>query len=520
MSISLSNITKTRKQKAAVSAGVSAVSAVSTGLLTFVLRAAMVYVLGAKYLGLYSLLNEVVGMLAFADLGIGVAMNYSLYNPIATKNWSLLKSLADMYRKVYMIVGSAIIVLGIALAPFLPMLIKGGVPLDEVYPIYVLFVINASSSYFLIGKRPILNADQRQYIVEGWTGSISVVCQLMQIALLFIWGDLLGTCILQLVSTIAINIILMSKAHKHYHHINSHEKIKISETIKSKIFKNSIGAAINNAQSVIAYGTDAIFISYFVNVVEVGLYANYKIIEAFIERMARKAVSAITAGIGNAAVSWNAEKSHEMFKKISFLMFFSGIVISSVLSVAFKPLITLWVGERFLLSDLIALSFATFLFFRLIGIALEVFEGGYGLQWNVVGSKIIAIALNLAFSFIFLAGLKMGVEGVILANLLGYLLAPQWYYPMVLYNEVFKTSLLAYAKIFFLYVLQFALAMGLTWFTISKIAFSNAFLQLFINSLIAASISLFIVIAFNFKRPEFVFLLDTLKKVGYRLIRK
>ena len=49
-------------------------------LLKFVSRIIFVKVLDEVYLGVNGLLSNVLGILALAELGIGTAINYSLYN--------------------------------------------------------------------------------------------------------------------------------------------------------------------------------------------------------------------------------------------------------------------------------------------------------------------------------------------------------------------------------------------------------------------------------------------------------
>ena len=52
---------------------------VSFGL-QFISRTVFIYCLGEEYLGINGLFSNVLGVLSFAELGIGTAINFCLYN--------------------------------------------------------------------------------------------------------------------------------------------------------------------------------------------------------------------------------------------------------------------------------------------------------------------------------------------------------------------------------------------------------------------------------------------------------
>lgn len=55
-------------------------------LVTFIVRTVFVKTLGNDYLSLNGLFTNVVSLLSFAELGIGNAIIFSLYEPIAMQN--------------------------------------------------------------------------------------------------------------------------------------------------------------------------------------------------------------------------------------------------------------------------------------------------------------------------------------------------------------------------------------------------------------------------------------------------
>ena len=52
-------------------------------VIPFVMRTVMIYCMGVQYLGLNSLFTSILQVLNLAELGVGSAMVYSMYKPIA-----------------------------------------------------------------------------------------------------------------------------------------------------------------------------------------------------------------------------------------------------------------------------------------------------------------------------------------------------------------------------------------------------------------------------------------------------
>ena len=146
----------------------SLINRIVSMLLPFVTRTIFIYSLGSLYLGLNSIFSSVLSVLSLAELGVGTAMVYSMYKPIANGDAETVCALLNLYRKIYRIIGAVILVLGLAFTPFLPHIIKGAVPAD--INLYVLYFINLFStvvSYFLFAyKNSLLTASQRMDVIS------------------------------------------------------------------------------------------------------------------------------------------------------------------------------------------------------------------------------------------------------------------------------------------------------------------------------------------------------------------
>ena len=96
----------------------------------FIIRTAMIYLVGMQYLGLNGLFASVLSVLNLAELGVSTAMIYSMYKPVAVNDKTTLCALLKLYKTYYRIIGTVIGVIGLCLMPFISKLINGDVPAD------------------------------------------------------------------------------------------------------------------------------------------------------------------------------------------------------------------------------------------------------------------------------------------------------------------------------------------------------------------------------------------------------
>ena len=133
-------------------------------IISFIARIYFIKILGAEYLGINGLFTNLLAMISLVELGIGPAIVFSLYKPLAESDVQKVKALMFLYKRVYVIIGSIIFVIGLSITPFLHFFIKDMPDISNLRLIFVLFLFNSSISYFYSYKRNLIIADQNRYI--------------------------------------------------------------------------------------------------------------------------------------------------------------------------------------------------------------------------------------------------------------------------------------------------------------------------------------------------------------------
>ena len=98
---------------------VSVFSGIFSILIGFIAQKIFITILGAEYLGLNGIFSNIIAMLSIAELGIGEAIIFYLYKPIADNNIDKIKSLLLLYRKAYHIIALIVFISGLCFIPFL-----------------------------------------------------------------------------------------------------------------------------------------------------------------------------------------------------------------------------------------------------------------------------------------------------------------------------------------------------------------------------------------------------------------
>ena len=176
-------------------------------LLAFVTRTSFIRLLGAEYIGVNSLYTNILSVLSLAELGIGNVLMFYLYPVLNNHDEIKIKSLVELFRKIYAVIVLVILVLGMLFIPLLKVIVRSDLDAYELIIYYLLYLFNSVASYFVIYRTMVLNADQKSYISNLCSATTTIVMYLLQIISLLILHSFLVYLIIQVICTIFNNFI-------------------------------------------------------------------------------------------------------------------------------------------------------------------------------------------------------------------------------------------------------------------------------------------------------------------------
>ena len=420
-------------------------------LMSFIMRTVFVNTLSEAYLGVNGLFTNILMVFSLADLGVGTAIIYSLYKPIAIGDKSKIQALMNMYATAYRIIGLVIIGLGLAMTPFLEVFVKTDQEIPDLKLIFMLFVLNTASTYFLSYKGTLITAHQKNYIVTNVVYSTSIVCYGIQILIMVLTKNYVFTLSIQVATNMLQNVITMIIANRMFPYIKKRNKMRLKQRERKKIFKNVRSLMFYRMGQVIINGTDNIVISSMVDIVAAGIYSNYLLLTTTIKNLLQQVFHAITASIGNLSAVESDEKKYHAYNVVYFGNFWMFCFASACFWALFNPFITIWIGEKMLLSDDIVMLIV--LNFYLVGMRNVniTFRDTMGVFKEGRFVPLLAAAVNIVISI--LLAPSFGMLGVFIGTALSTITTMFWMEPMILFKHGFKRSVWPYFTKYIVYLL-------------------------------------------------------------------
>lgn len=490
--------TESRTKSASMNAMSAIMNKIALLLIAFVSRKIFIKYIGIDYLGINGLFSNVLTLLSMADLGVGIAMNVSLYKPIAEKDFIKISALLNYFKEVYRIIAVAITIIGCGLMPFLKYIVNMDNNIPHLYLYYVIFVLKNTASYLFIYKSSILRADQKSYVINRLEIVIDFTRMIIQIIGVLAFKNYLLYIIVDVIAVIIHNIVISAVVDREYSFIdetarlNKKEKKSIFEDISS-IFQYKIAWSLLN-------GTDNILMSIIVGTVYVGLYSNYYMVTSALELLVALIFNSLTASVGNMVATESAERRYTTFKSMQMVSYWiCGNITIGVLFLI-QDFISIIFGNEFQLDKLTVIAIVLNLFFSTCMRPVWTFREGTGMYKQIRYVMLVTAVVNLILSIVL--GKLIGLSGIIFATSISKFVTYFWYEPKILFNKVFEKSVKKYFKSYLDNSVVTFVCIIICFFAINKLVGHTIF-QWLIKAFICISIINAIYLIRYYKTDEF-----------------
>lgn len=463
---------KTFKKSFLQNAGFAFILQIINLIVLFVVRTFFVIKLGNDYLSINGLFTNVLSLLSFAELGIGNAIIFSLYKPIAEQDTNKIISLMSLFRKSYRVIRIVVLCLGLIFIPFLKYLIKDITLSDNVYFLFFLMLINTYFSYFAAYKKSLLIADQKNYIVSLIQQLGIVLQSIFQILTLLFLSSFSLYLIIQLFGTILINYFSSKYVDSHYLYL-SNTSSSLSSSYLKEIFDNIKNIFFYKVGAVILNSTDNILISSLISTSLVGIYSNYSLIVNAINSVLMQVCNSIAASIGIHNVKNNDNTNEKVFKKIFLISFWIFGLCSICLCELLNPFIGLWLGEKYVLNYSTVVIISVVFYITGINQIPSQYRTSFGLFKEAKFVPMIASFINISLSIIL--GKMIGLDGIFIATIIAKLLTFNIVDPYLVYSKGFHKAFVHVFLLKVLFLLQLFLSYCLVHYVNCVFSFGGYF---------------------------------------------
>ena len=464
-----------------------------TVLLSFMLRTEMLRSLGILPASLNSLFSDVISTLSLAELGIGSAIVYNLYKPLAEGDEKKICQLMYLYKKAYMTIAAVTMAVGLALVPVIHLLIeKVDISLGYLRIVYVLFVFQNSVSYLFSYKISLVQADQKQYVYTN----INMVCRTVgSIALLVIMRvtkSYLPYLIGNISLTIITNAIASRAVDKRYPYLKDDPTLPAEE--KKQIFTNVKNIFVKQIAGKVVNSTDNILISKLVGTLMVGYCGNYTMITNVFTTLADKVWDSTEASFGNLFVTADEEKKIQVLKRLTFIFFIFALIGGVGIFACIQSFIMIWLkSETYLISEEMVFLYSLLLFttitYRPLSSAMHM-TGYFEIGRNISG---VSAVVNLVVSIIL--GKIIGLPGIFIGTCCTFLIeiTSKTYF---LFNRYFKSSPVSYALLWIKMLAIFCVDCGIVHVISQHISYGYILKFLILGAISVVLAAVFVLVVF------------------------
>ena len=469
-------------------------------VLNFISRTFFIKYLGTEYLGINGLFTNVLTILSFAELGIGSAIIFKLYKPVADNDKETVKTLLHFYKRVYYIIGVFVFTVGLLILPFINFFVNSSIQLEEnLYLLFFLFLLNTSISYFFTYKRSIIIANQDEYITSITDLIVNIVANIVEIIALVLTRNYILFLILTIFFTFISNVVVSVTANKKYPYIIEKDYKEISKKEKDSIFNDVKSIVFYKVGLVLSNGTDNIIISKFLGVSEVGLLSNYTMIITGINSLLGSAFNSLTGSIGNLNTIKESKMKEKVFYEIFYLSFLIYGIVSICVILLSNMFVKIWIGEEYLLSFAICAALGFNLYVDGVRFANFTFRNTAGLFKKGRFAPLISSISNIILSVLLVN--YTGIFGVLIATGVTRLFILTFYDPHLLHRYLFQSNVKKYYLRYVYYLLICIISLVVCYY-INKYLIMYGIIGFIVYGIIDIVVILIIMLAFTFRSEE------------------
>ncbi|MBR3100556.1 MAG: hypothetical protein IKH19_02250 [Muribaculaceae bacterium] len=490
--------TVNRTKKSAINTSVSILFAVVNSILTFVLNAAFIRLLGLEYAGINSLFSSVLNLLNIADLGISNAILFRLYKKIADGDQEGIDLILTTYKRICFMVAGVICIGGICCIPFLDHLVKEPPSFPE--PLWSLFIIvlaNSVVAHALNFTNQMITARQEQYIKTIVMYCCKFAMNGLQLLLLFLYKNIYIYLLIALFLTIIRNVCYAIIVKKRYHvSWNSSKHLDKAERIS--LLKDTGSLAFYKICRTLDVTVDTFLISKFVAIATTAIYGSFNLLISFLEECFGNINDGMMASIGDLNAQGSKKQVSNIFYQSMHLTFLIFGCLTLLLVPLISPFVEWWIG--YTLPDICIYVILLNFFMAMFGNHVAVFRNSMGIFKKGWKRPFFTALFNIVFS-VWLT-IKLGLIGTLLGTTIARVLTLHWYDPWIVCKYGFDEKSVKYYIRFVLYLLILFVSSTILLQVKYHLPEAKGFVDFLWQGMVYSILAIFVTFGMGFLFPE------------------
>lgn len=439
-----------RTKKTAMNSIVGLSCTIVSSVLSFVLRAMFIRLLGLEYAGIDSVFADILSILNLADLGFNNAILFRLYKSIAQNNREDTELYLSVYKKICYAVGAFIGIVGLCFIPYLGVFMNKAPSFREpLWSLYIIVLFNSVVSHCVNYKSILIIAKQDRYITTIIQYTCIFLKHGLQIIALAFYKNIYIYLLVPTATTVlsgALNGVISRKRYPETWKSNR----SLDKLQRQSIVKDVGALSVYKFCRTIDATIDTFLISKFVDVTVTAIYGSISMLLSALNELLGVFNDAMIASIGDL----NASSSKENLEKVFYQAFHLNYLLYGVCTAALVPFLSdftkWWIGYS-LDAKCIYIVLLNFFMYG-FGVNVATFRNAMGIFQKGWLRPAMTAIINLICSTVLV--LKIGLAGTLLGTLIARTLTLVWFDPWLVLHHGMKKTVRKYYLRYFIYLVS------------------------------------------------------------------
>lgn len=327
-----------RSKKFMYNSMTTALLQVVTMIAGFITPRYMLRAYGSEINGLVSSILQFITYFNLVEAGLSSAAVYSLYKPLAGKNYKRINSIVTAAKHFYIKSGFLFVGLVILLAFLYPFITTSTV-LDQksIFVLVLVLGVNGALEFFSLAKyRALLTADQKTYVISLSSIVYTILNTIIVVVLSTIRVNIIFLRIIALLSIFFRSMILYLYVKFNYKYIRYDEEPDYAAMDKrwSALYLQIV-QTVQNA-------SPAVLITVFSTLKMVSVYSVYNMVMSGINGIMSVFSTGVSAGFGELLVKDDKENFKRAYKDFEYIYYFMISVVYAVTLITILPFIEVY----------------------------------------------------------------------------------------------------------------------------------------------------------------------------------
>jgi O-antigen/teichoic acid export membrane protein len=487
-----------RTGKTAINSIIGLLFSLLSSVISFVLQALFIRLLGLEYSGINSLFTGVMSILNIADLGVNNAILFRLYKLIGENDNDEIERYLLLYKRICYAIASIVGVLGIVCIPFLGGLINRQPSFSEsLWSLFIIVLLTSVVTHANNYRGILIIAKQDRYIKTVINYGCSFLAQALQIGVL-LWVKSIHLYLSVKLFTGILNGIISGIVTQNRYGIKWKSNSKLNKDELFSILKDVGYLAVYKICRTIDAYIDTFLISKLIDIAVTAIYASVSMILNALTELLNVFADGMIASVGDLNATGDRQRLEDVFYQTTHFTYLLYGISTATLVPFLSSFVNWWIG--YTLDDICIYLMLVNFFTDGLAMNIATYRNSMGIFSRGYIRPAVTAFLNVIFSISLTV--KFGLIGTLIGTFLARLFTTEWYDPYLVLKYGMGRSPFKYYFRYILYTTFTIISAFILLFIKKYLSEPTSFIHLLYHGVVYMICSSITIIGFGFLFKE------------------